>query len=162
MKWEDIGSEVCSVARSLSVVGDRWTLLVLRESFLGVKRFDAFQQRLGAARNILTDRLEKLVDNRVLERRPYQDNPLRFEYRLTEKGRALYPVIMSLVAWGDRWMDEGEGRPLEHIHDGCGKVMRGVLTCSECGDPIHARNVHVRLGPALRRLGRQSVINEGA
>ena len=150
MKWEDIGSEVCSVARSLSVVGDRWTLLVLREAFLGVRRFDGFQEQLGAARNILTDRLEKLVDHGVLERRKYQEHPERFEYRLTEKGLALYPVIISLVAWGDRWMDDGDGRPMEHIHKDCGKVMAPVQVCSECSQPIHAKNVRVQLGPALR------------
>ena len=162
MKWEEIGSEVCSVARTLSIVGDRWTLLVLREAFLGVRRFDRFQERLGTARNVLTERLDKLVDHGVLERRPYQDNPPRFEYRLTEKGLALYPVIMSLVAWGDRWMDEGLGRPLEHIHNECGKVMLPVQVCSECGDPIHAKNVRVRPGPALRRRARRAAVNEGA
>ncbi len=150
MKWEDIGSEVCSVARSLSVIGDRWTMLVLREAFLGVRRFADFEEHLGAARNILTDRLQKLVDHGVLERRKYQDKPERFEYRLTEKGLDLYPVIMSLVAWGDRWMDDGRGRPLEHIHNDCGDVMAPAQVCSECGEPIHAKNVHVRLGPALR------------
>ncbi len=138
------------------MVGDRWTLLVLREAFLRTRRFEDFQDRLGVARNILTDRLQKLVDHGVLERRKYQEKPARFEYRLTEKGLDLYCVIMSLVAWGDRWMDEGEGRPLEHIHQECGHVMAPVQVCSECGEPIHAKNVRVRLGPALRGKARRS------
>ncbi len=159
MRWRDIGSETCSVARTLSVVGDRWTLLVLREAFLRTRKFEDFQNRLGVARNILANRLQRLVDHGVLERSKYQEKPARYEYRLTDKGLDLYPVIMSLVAWGDRWMDDGEGRPIEHVHQDCGHVMRPVQTCSECGGPIHARNVRPRLGPALRKL--QGSRNQG-
>jgi DNA-binding HxlR family transcriptional regulator len=158
MRWCDIGAETCSVARTLSVVGDRWTLLVLREAFMRTRRFEDFQNHLGVARNILADRLQKLVDHGVLERRKYQQKPERYEYRLTQKGLDLYPVIMSLVAWGDRWMDKGEGRPIEHVHEDCGQVMRPVLTCSECGGPIHPRKVRPRPGPALRKL--QGMQNE--
>jgi DNA-binding HxlR family transcriptional regulator len=134
------------------VIGDRWTLLVLQEAFLGTRRFELFQSHLRVARNILADRLQKLVVHGILERRKYQQSPERHEYRLTEKGLDLYPVIMSLVAWGDHWMDDGEGPPIEHVHEDCGQVMRPIQTCSECGRPIHAKNVRPRLGPALRKL----------
>jgi DNA-binding HxlR family transcriptional regulator len=116
MRWRDIGEQTCPIARALSEVGDRWSLLVLREAFLGTRRFEDFQQRTGAARNVLSDRLEKLVEHEVLERRPYQEKPTRHEYRLTEKGLDLYPVMMSLVRWGDRWLDDGRGSPIEHRH----------------------------------------------
>ena len=154
MRWSDIGSEVCSVARALSVVGDRWTLLILREAFLRTRRFRDFQEHLGAARNIVADRLQKLVDEGVLQRHQYQDRPPRFEYRLTEKGRDLYPVVLALANWGDRWLDEGRGRPIENIHKPCGHVTRAVPVCSECGERLDPRDVEPRLGPALRALAK--------
>jgi DNA-binding HxlR family transcriptional regulator len=150
MRWRDIGDQICPIARSLSVVGDRWSMLVLREAFLGTRRFEDFQQRTGAARNVLSDRLEKLVEHQVLERRPYQEKPTRYEYRLTEKGLDLYPVLMALVRWGDRWLDDGRGRPIEHRHKACGRVMQMEAVCSECGEPLDPRAVEVKLGPALR------------
>ncbi len=152
MRWRDIGSEICSVARALSAVGDRWTLLVLREAFLRTRRFEDFQSRTGAARNIVADRLQKLVEQGILERRPYQTRPTRHEYRLTEKGLDLYPVVLSLAAWGDRWMAGEEGQPVEHVHRHCGQVMRPLQVCSECGEPIDPRNVEARPGPALRKI----------
>jgi DNA-binding HxlR family transcriptional regulator len=150
MRWRDIGDQICPIARSLSVVGDRWSMLVLREAFLGTRRFEDFQQRTGAARNVLSDRLEKLVEHQVLQRRPYQEKPTRYEYRLTEKGLDLYPVLMALVRWGDRWLDDGRGRPIEHRHKACGRVMQMEAVCSECGEPLDPRAVEVKLGPALR------------
>ena len=104
MRWNDIGGITCSVARTLSVVGDRWTLLILRDAFLRTRRFEDFQAHLGMTRHRLADRLAKLVEHGVFERVRYQERPERYEYRLTEKGRDLYPVIVSLVGWGDRWM----------------------------------------------------------
>ena len=150
MRWRDIGEETCSVARALSVVGDRWTMLVLREAFLGTRRFEDFQKHTRAARNLLSDRLEKLVEHGVLERRPYQEKPTRHEYRLTEKGLDLYTVMMALVRWGDRWLDDGRGRPIEHRHKRCGHVMHMEAVCSECGERLDPRAVEVSLGPALR------------
>src|SRR6476659_10471164 len=93
--------QTCSVARSLEVVGERWTLLVLRDAFLGIRRFDDFQRSLGVARNVLQNRLERLVEHGILERARYQERPERFEYRLTEKGLDLWPVIVSLISFGD-------------------------------------------------------------
>ena len=150
MRWSEIGGQVCSVARALSVVGDRWTLLVLREAFLRTRRFEDFQARTGASRALLTERLEKLVEHGILERRPYQEKPVRHEYRLTQKGLDLYPVVASLAAWGDRWMDGGEGRPVELVHLDCGAVTTARLHCSECGEPLDPRHVTARPGPPLR------------
>ena len=107
MRWDDIDKQVCSVARALSVVGERWTMLILRDAFLGTRRFDQFQGNLGITRHRLAERLGKLVEQGVLVKVPYHDRPLRYEYRLTRKGLGLYPVLMSLSRWGDEWMDGG-------------------------------------------------------
>ena len=150
MRWDEVGSQTCSIARALGEVGDRWTLLVLREAFLRTRRFADFVERTGAARNLVADRLGKLVEAGILERRLYQERPERHEYRLSEKGRDLYPVMMALLRWGDRWLDDGRGKPLEHVHRPCQHVMHADIVCSECGEPLHPRDVDVRLGPALR------------
>lgn len=144
MRWENLADEPCSLARTLSVVGDRWTLLVLRDCFLGIRRFEAFEQRLGITRHVLADRLRKLVEAGVLAKMPYQERPRREEYRLTDKGRDLYPVVLSLVHWGDKYMSGAEGPPITHTHTTCGHQMRGVLTCSECGEPLQPREVQVQ------------------
>ena len=149
MRWADVGDLTCSVARTLSVVGDRWTLLVLRDAFLGVRRFEDFRA-VGLTRHRLADRLKKLVAAGVLERVRYQERPPRFEYRLTEKGRDLYPVLVSLVRWGDRWMAGEAGPPVELIHRGCGHVIMPVLACPYCAEPVTARDMRAQAGPALR------------
>jgi len=149
MRWADVGDLTCSVARALSVVGDRWTLLVLRDAFLGVRRFEDFRA-VGLTRHRLADRLKKLVAAGVLERVRYQERPPRFEYRLTEKGRDLYPVLVSLVRWGDRWMAGEAGPPVELIHRGCGHVIMPVLACPYCAEPVTARDMRAQAGPALR------------
>jgi DNA-binding HxlR family transcriptional regulator len=146
MRWEKLSREDCSLARSLAVIGDRWTLLVLREAFLRTRRFDEFEARLKIARRVLSERLALLVDEGILEKRPYQDNPPRHEYRLTEKGLELYPVIISLVHWGDKHDAGKKGPPLLHTHKTCGHDFRSVLTCSECGDALAPRDVTVRAG----------------
>ncbi len=107
----DYRTQTCSVARALEVVGERWTLLILRNVFLGLHRFDDQQQQLGIARNVLASRLERLVEEQILERRPYGERPVRHEYHLTEKGRALWPVLVELLQWGDRYAPEPEGPP---------------------------------------------------
>ncbi|WP_312165157.1 helix-turn-helix domain-containing protein [Phenylobacterium sp.] len=146
MKWEDLAHEPCSVARSVAVIGDRWTLMILRDCFLGVRRFEAFQERLGISRTIISDRLKLLTEEGVLRRTPYQDHPTRFEYRLTDKGLALHPVIMAIVHWGDRHYAGEAGPPLLHRHKGCGCDFHPVQTCSECGEPVQAREVETRPG----------------
>lgn len=149
MRWEELEQQPCSLARTLSVVGDRWTLLVLRECFLGTRRFDAFEQRLGITRHLLADRLKALVRAGVLNKVAYQQRPLREEYRLTDKGRDLYPVIMSLVNWGDRYMSDENGPPIRHIHRTCGKPLRAQLVCSECAEPLAPHEVLLEEAPAF-------------
>ena len=146
MKWDDLAAEPCSVARTVAVIGDRWTLMVLRDAFLGVRRFEAFHDRLGISRTLVAARLKHLVDEGVLARQAYQAGPTRFEYRLTEKGLALYPVIMAIVHWGDRYFAGDAGPPLLHRHKGCGCDFAPVLTCSECGESVTARDVETRNG----------------
>jgi len=143
MRWSEIDQQDCSVARALSVVGDRWTMLVLREAFMRTRRFEDFQFRTGAPRPVLADRLKSLVDSGVLERRLYSERPDRFEYRLTEKGRDLYPAVVSLLRWGDRWMTGKRGAPVELRHRDCGHLMHPELACPQCGEWIEARDVEV-------------------
>ncbi|MCG9917631.1 MAG: helix-turn-helix transcriptional regulator, partial [Phenylobacterium sp.] len=131
MKWDDLANEPCSVARTLAVIGDRWTLMILRDLFLGVRRFETFQSRLGISRSIVTERLNLLVTEGVLERRSYQDRPLRHEYRLTAKGLDLHPVIMALVDWGDRHYGGQDGPPILRRHKVCGCDFHAVQVCSE-------------------------------
>lgn len=149
MKWQDIGDIPCSIARSLAVLGDRWTLMVLRNCFLGIKRFDDFQTNLGVTRHVLAERLQRLVEAEVLCKVAYQQKPERFEYRLTEKGRDLYPVLMALVGWGDKWLDEGRGVPLEYIHQPCGHKFRPVMVCSACGEALSPKQVMPVIGPGF-------------
>ena len=148
MKWSELADQSCSVARSVAVIGDRWTLMLLRDCFLGVRRFEEFERRLGISRSVIADRLKHLVDEGVLRREAYRDNPPRHEYRLTDKGLALHPVIMAIVHWGDVHYAGAEGPPLIHRHKACGCDFAPVLTCSACGDPVSARDVEVRASAA--------------
>ena len=136
----------CSVAQCLDVVGEWWSLLIVRDAFLGVTRFDDFQARLGISRNILTRRLNHLVDNGILKRVPYQDHPPRCEYRLTGKGRDLWHVVTAMRQWGDRWAAPA-GPPLEIRHTACGHIVTAVPACSHCGEPLDARSVTAVPGP---------------
>ncbi|WP_291841679.1 helix-turn-helix domain-containing protein [Maricaulis sp.] len=147
MRWNELSDERCSLARTLAVVGDRWTLLVLREAFLRVRRFDDFRARLGIARRVLAERLAHLVEEGVLEKQVYQTRPLRHEYRLTQKGLDLYPALLSLVHWGDHHYAGRAGPPVVHTHKTCGHDFHSVLSCSECGEPVGARDVLARPGP---------------
>jgi DNA-binding HxlR family transcriptional regulator len=144
VKWEEIGRIPCSVARTLSVIGDRWTLLVLRDAFLGVRRFEQFQRDLGTTRHILSDRLAKLVEHGILERVRYQAKPERYEYRLTGKGLELHPVLLALVGWGDRWMAGDAGPPVVYVHRDCGRQISPAFTCPDCGAAITPRNLTAR------------------
>lgn len=147
MQWDELDQQPCSVARTLSVIGDRWTLLILRDCFMKVRRFDDFQARLGIGRPILADRLQKLVDSFVLTKMAYQVNPVRYEYRLTQKGLDLHPVIMSIVHWGDVHMAGRKGRPVLHKHTTCGHHFDPVHVCSSCGEVVTPREVVVEPGP---------------
>ena len=149
MRWEEIDQQICSVARALAVVGDRWTLLVIRDAFLGIRRFEDFRRNLGISRHRLADRLGKLVANGVLLKVRYQDKPARYEYRLTPRGVDLYPVLLTLAQWGNQWCDDGNGPPVEYLHRSCGEKTHALLTCSECGEPLLPQQVTPVPGPGL-------------
>jgi DNA-binding HxlR family transcriptional regulator len=136
----------CSVAQCLEVVGEWWSMLIIRDAFLGVTRFDDFQQRLGIARNILNQRLTRLVEEGVLDKVAYSEHPPRYDYRLTAKGRDLWPIITAMRQWGDKYAAP-DGPPLKVMHKKCGKVSQAVMTCSVCGEPLTARDVRAVPGP---------------
>jgi DNA-binding HxlR family transcriptional regulator len=136
----------CSVAQCLEVVGEWWSLLIVRDAFLGVRRFDDFQARLGISRNILNQRLKRLVEHGVFERVPYQDHPPRSEYRLTDKGRDLWHVLTAMRQWGDRWAAP-DGPPLQMRHSTCGRLVDAQPVCSDCGEPLGLRTVTYQPGP---------------
>jgi DNA-binding HxlR family transcriptional regulator len=137
----------CAIARSLEVIGEWWTLLILRDAFLGVTRFEEFQGRLGIARNVLSTRLETLVEHDVLERRPYDEGRGRADYVLTDKGRALWPVLVTIRQWGDEWLVGEDRAPVALLHLGCGRTTRAELHCDGCGDPLTGDDVRAVPGP---------------
>jgi DNA-binding HxlR family transcriptional regulator len=145
----------CSIAQTLDVVGEWWTLLVVRNIMLGQRRFEAIQADLGIARNILSDRLNTLVTNGVVDRVKYQEQPERYEYVLTAKGRDLFPVIAALMTWGDTWASPG-GPPMVFKHS-CGENARPVVTCSACGEPLDISSVRAKAGPGFRAEERRRV-----
>ncbi|MBT5772874.1 MAG: helix-turn-helix transcriptional regulator [Dehalococcoidia bacterium] len=130
----------CSVARTLDIVGERWTLLVLRDAFNGKRRFEEFANSLPIARNVLTSRLQTLVEHDILERVRYQERPERFEYRMTSAGRELYPVMIGLLQWGDRHLAGADGPPLEVSHRDCGGHPESQVVCSDCGEELQPRD----------------------
>ena len=138
----------CSIARALEVVGERWTLLILRDAFNGVRRFDDFQRSLGVARNVLNTRLQRLVEHGLLERRRYQERPERFEYRLTEMGVDLFGTIVALMQWGDRWLADDCGPPTVLRHRECAGAITARRTCERCGAELQARDVEALPAPA--------------
>ncbi|MBI1262013.1 MAG: transcriptional regulator [Rhizobiales bacterium] len=150
MQWNELEEQSCSVARTLSVIGDRWTLLILRDCFMRVRRFDDFQARLGIGRPILADRLSKLVDAFVLTKVAYQTNPIRYEYRLTPKGLDLHPVIMSIAHWGDLHMSDKKGRPILRHHTLCDHDFDPVMVCSHCRETLDPHEVTLAPGPGAR------------
>jgi DNA-binding HxlR family transcriptional regulator len=147
----------CSAARTLELIGERWTILIIRDAFLGVRRFDDFQRSLGIARNVLQGRLERLTGSGILERARYQERPERFEYRLTEKGLDLWPVIVSLLSWGDRHAAPG-GPPVVLEHRGCGGHVNDRRICDDCGALLEPPDVRARRGPALAGVPAADVV----
>ena len=150
MRAAQLAEENCSIARPASLLGDRWTLVILRQAFSGIKRYEDFQASLGISRSLLSDRLGKLVDAGILRREPYKDAiRTRERYRLTEKGLDLYPVLMALREWGDRYMAE-DGPPLKVRHRGCGGEPRIHLRCDRCGEEVGPRDGEPKAGPGLK------------
>jgi DNA-binding HxlR family transcriptional regulator len=148
----DYDGQECSIARTLEVIGERWTLLILRETFLGTRRFDDIQRKLGVARNVLQTRLERLVDEGILRRVPYQERPLRHEYRLTRKGTDLWPVLVALLKWGDRHVAPA-GPPMILEHKGCGGQVDDRRRCDRCGADLEVWAVISRAGPGRSVTG---------
>ena len=148
----DFPRDACAVASTLEEIGERWTMHVLREAFLGVRRFDDFQRNTGVARNILSDRLGKLVAAGILRRERYSEHPPRYEYRLTRKGVDLAAILIELMKWGNRWTPNPDGPAVVLRHRGCGAVIEPVHTCPECDEHVFAWDLVAVPGPAM--LGR--------
>jgi DNA-binding HxlR family transcriptional regulator len=140
----------CSLARAAGVFGDSWTLLIVRDGLQGLTRFDEFQRSLNIARNTLSDRLGKLVGAGVMTKRFYQDNPPRYEYLLTDMGRDFFPVLAAMLAWGDKWLDDGGGAPVTLRHygsdEGDHEVVPEVM-CARCGQPVVHTGIEFCVGP---------------
>ena len=145
MRWNDLDKENCPVARGLSVIGDRWTMLILRDCFFGVRRFEQFQERLGITRHVLADRLRKLEAAGVLRRELYQERPPRHEYRLTEKGKDLYPVLLTIVEWANRHVPGEEPMPFELVARESGRPVTPTLVDEATGERLTHRTVRARL-----------------
>jgi DNA-binding HxlR family transcriptional regulator len=151
MQRTDFHAMPCSIARTLAVVGEAWTPLILRDVVFGLTKFDEIQRDLGVATNVLTDRLTTLVEHELLSREPYQQRPLRYRYQLTAKGADLLPVLLSLMKWGDRWTADEAGPPVTIVHRRCGQPTEPLMVCSACKGPVHAGEVAARGGPGGRR-----------
>lgn len=141
--------QICSVARALEVVGERWTLLIIRDISLGVNRFDALAESLGLSRNLLKARLDHLIDEGVLERRRYQERPERYEYVLTPKGRGLWPAVFHLMKWGDENYSPAVGVPRVTLHRGCGGEVDAKRVCDRCHEQVPFEAIELVPGPAL-------------
>jgi DNA-binding HxlR family transcriptional regulator len=137
----------CSVARTIDIIGEWWTPLIVRDAFYGHRRFEDFQRSLGIARNVLAVRLERLVEAGIMERQRYEERPPRDEYVLTPKGRDLFPIIGAILAWGDKWTAGEAGPPLLLIHEACGKPGSLRATCDQCGEPMSLDNIRPVPGP---------------
>jgi DNA-binding HxlR family transcriptional regulator len=142
--------QICSVARALEVVGERWTMLVIRDAFRGKTRFAQFERSVGAPKKVLADRLERLVEEGVLERRLYQERPERYEYVLTKKGHSLWRVIAQLMFWGDEHYRAEGGRPRILKHIGCGGQADARFHCKKCGAELEREDVELVAGPGLK------------
>jgi DNA-binding HxlR family transcriptional regulator len=146
MQRTNFGEMACSIARTLDVIGEPWSPLVLRDVWVGLTRFEQLQADLGISRKVLTERLNHLVEHGVLERRPYDRRP-RYEYVLTEKGAELVDLLMVMVSWGDKWRAGEAGPPVLLRHHACGETTRVDLRCDGCGKPMHAGDVEPLPGP---------------
>jgi DNA-binding HxlR family transcriptional regulator len=131
----------CPIARTLDVVGEQWTLLIVRDLAIGISRFDALQRNLGLSRKVLTQRLTTLREHGIADRAPYQDNPARYDYHLTEKGVELALVLLAVQSWGARWMLGEAGPPVVMRHEPCGAITDAVVSCADCGEPLRAEDL---------------------
>lgn len=151
MSRSDLAKQTCTVARAVETVGDPWTLMILREMFLGGRRFDDIQRQIGIAPHTLSSRLKRLESVGVVRREAYSDRPVRYEYRLTEMGRDLWPAIIALKNWGDKWFDGHLERPIEIIHKSCGHAIQPGMACPECGEPMGAHDARPAISPGYKQ-----------
>jgi DNA-binding HxlR family transcriptional regulator len=158
----DYPGQVCSIAKALEVIGERWSLLIVRDVMGGRRRFDDLQKGLGIARNVLSTRLQRLVDEDILERRPYQESPPRYEYFLTEKGLDLWPALIALLGWGDRHTPYPGGPPMVIVHKECGGRVSDRGICQECGELLHARDARALPGPGAEAVVAETTAAGGA
>jgi DNA-binding HxlR family transcriptional regulator len=152
MRWDEIQDIPCSIAKSLAVIGDRWTLLIIRDCFLGTKRFDDFQKQIGVTRHVLSDRLNKLVEAQVLQKIEYQNKPTRYEYRLTQMGIDIFPIIISLAQWSNKWILAEDEVPIVYKHLKCDTITHAVMGCSNCGEELNPRDILPVFGPGLEKI----------
>jgi DNA-binding HxlR family transcriptional regulator len=143
MRHAELADKQCAIARTWAVIGERWTMLILRELFRGSHRFEDIQNKLQLGRNLLADRLQQLDAEGVVERRQYQDRPARFEYHLTQKGEDLYPLLLAMLRWGNRYkLDE---QPLKLMHKSCNHIIDPLVVCDGCGEELHRRELRAYL-----------------
>ncbi|MGB0508083.1 MAG: winged helix-turn-helix transcriptional regulator [Pikeienuella sp.] len=151
MSRSDLAKQTCTVARAVEIVGDPWTLMILREMFLGGRRFDDIQRQISVAPHTLSSRLKRLEGVGVIRREAYSERPVRYEYRLTEMGRDLWPAIIALKNWGDKWFDKPYERPIEIIHKNCGHSIQPGMACPECGEPMGALDAYPAISTAYEQ-----------
>ncbi|MFJ1460677.1 winged helix-turn-helix transcriptional regulator [Nocardia sp. N2S4-5] len=161
MKRTTFANWPCSVARTVDLIGDWWTPLVLREAYYGTTRFDDFERVLGLSRNVLTQRLTRLVEEDMLERVRYQERPARYEYRLTDKGRDFFPVLLAVMRWGDRWVAPEAGPPVVLHHESCDHDTHAEVVCAHCREPLRHGEVSSRLGPGFPDRHRDNALATG-
>ena len=143
MRHGELAEKECAIARTWAVIGERWTMMILREIFRGVTRYEDIQAKLQLGRNILSARLQMLVDEQILERKPYRQHPIRHEYILTQKGEDLYPVLLAMLRWGNKY--KVGHPPLQLVHKPCRKTTEPVTVCDCCGEEIHRRDLRAYL-----------------
>jgi DNA-binding HxlR family transcriptional regulator len=147
MQRTQFGDMACSIARTLHIAGEPWSLLIVRNAMVGITRFEDQQRALGISRKVLTERLNWLVEHGILERRRYSEHPPRHDYLLTEKGRELADVLFAISAWGDRWTAGDAGPPALFRHRTCGELTHAEIRCAHCGEPLHSQDMDVTPGP---------------
>ncbi|WP_067825081.1 winged helix-turn-helix transcriptional regulator [Nocardia inohanensis] len=161
MKRTTFANWPCTVARTVDLIGDWWTPLILREACYGATRFDEFERILGLSRNVLTQRLTRLVEEGMLDRVQYQERPVRHEYLLTDQGREFFPVIAAMMAWGDRWLAPEAGAPVVLHHDACDHDTHAEVVCAHCREPLRQQDVSARLGPGFPPRLREKALATG-
>ena len=148
MKWQELKELECPIARSLSILGDRWTLLIIRNAFMSTKRFEDFQNELGITRHLLTERIQRLVEHNIFKKVLYNEAPKRYEYKLTEKGIALYPIILAFSNWGNFWQNEDHKFPtLSYRHQKCGNITQPKMTCDCCHEKLDPKHMQIITQP---------------